>query len=71
MREAVINWMDRAAIVALLEGVSIQCRDDESDDVLREALRANLMDGTIPFDEIDTDMVPDRSTVRHPFANQR
>lgn len=43
-----IDRMDRAEIVKLLEEVAcIQCYDHESDDELREALRANVDDGTI------------------------
>ena len=39
--------MDRAAIVEALEAVSIECRDDESVETLREALISNIDDQTI------------------------
>lgn len=42
-----INWMDREEVVALLENVGIACYDSESTDELRDALRENVMDGTI------------------------
>lgn len=44
--------MDRSAIVEALEAVSIECRDDESVETLREALIANIDDETI--DGLDT-----------------
>lgn len=49
-----INWLDRAQIVALLEGVSIQCYDHETIEELKEALVANIEDGTIPLSALDT-----------------
>lgn len=47
-----INWMDRDQIVASLEAVGIACYDKESDDELREALRQNVMDGTIAAEDL-------------------
>lgn len=55
-----LNWMDREALVAVLEGISIQCYDHESDDVLRDAIVQNIEDGTLSADDIDTSNVPDR-----------
>lgn len=46
-----LNWMDRAQVVELLEGISIQCYDHESDQVLRDAVIQNVEDGTL--DESD------------------
>lgn len=42
-----INWMDREQIVAILENYGFACYDSESTDDLRDALRANIEDGTI------------------------
>jgi hypothetical protein len=39
--------MDRADLVEQLENVGIECRDDESDETLREAVIANIDDETI------------------------
>lgn len=43
-----INWMDRKQIVALLENFGFACYDSESTDELRDAVRENVADGTIP-----------------------
>jgi hypothetical protein len=48
--EIAINNMSRAQIIYWLEGAGIQCYDNESTDVLREALRVNIYDGTITLD---------------------
>lgn len=53
-----INWMDRAEIVSILESAGIACYDHEDTENLREALRANVMDGTIPEDELDYSEIP-------------
>ncbi|WP_305906292.1 hypothetical protein Q9L42_020825 (plasmid) [Methylomarinum sp. Ch1-1] len=42
-----INWLDRDDIVDILESHGFACYDKESTDELREALRANIEDGTI------------------------
>lgn len=42
-----ITTLAREACVSLLEGVSIACYDHETVDVLREAVRVNVADGTI------------------------
>lgn len=47
-----LNRLDRQQIVELLESASIQCYDNESDDVLLEALKVNIADGTISEDSI-------------------
>jgi hypothetical protein len=43
-----INWMDRTQIVALLENFGFACYDRETTDELRDAVRENVADGTIP-----------------------
>lgn len=48
--------MDRDALVAALEGVCIRCYDHESDEVLREAVRVNIEDGTIDPLALDTNI---------------
>lgn len=50
----IIERLSRASLVALLESVSIQCYDSESDEVLREAVRVNYDDCTIPAEAIQT-----------------
>lgn len=45
--EHTVNGLSRGRVVALLESASIQCRDDESDATLAEALMVNVLDGTI------------------------
>jgi len=45
-----IGWMDRGEIATILEGCGFAVYDDESTSALREALLANVEDGTIdPF----------------------
>jgi hypothetical protein len=48
--EIAIDNMTRNQIIYWLEGVGIQCYDNESTDTLREALRVNIYDGTITLD---------------------
>ena len=43
-----INWLDRSDIEKILESFGFACYDSETTDQMREALRVNLMDGTIP-----------------------
>lgn len=50
----IIERLSRASLVELLESVSIQCYDSETDDVLREAVRVNYDDCTIPAEAIQT-----------------
>lgn len=47
-----INWLDRTQIVEALEGVGIACFDSETTEDLREALRENVLDGTINPDTL-------------------
>ena len=47
-------WLERHNIVQLLENVSIQCYDEEPTDELREALRVNIEDGTIPWEDVES-----------------
>lgn len=49
-----INWMDREQIVAILENYGFACYDSESTDDLRDALRANIEDGTIDPSVLDS-----------------
>lgn len=48
-----IDRLDRTKVVELLESASIQCYDHESDEELRQALRVNVADGTIPEESLD------------------
>lgn len=59
-----LNWMGYQALKELLERYGFGVSPSESEDDLREAVRANLMDGTIPKSEIDTSIVPERAN-RH------
>lgn len=54
-----INWMGYSELKALLEEFGFAVSSSESEDDLREAVRANLLDGTIPALRIDTSRVPD------------
>jgi hypothetical protein len=47
------NWLNRKDIIVLLESAGIACYDNETDDVLRDALIVNVEDGTIPQDALD------------------
>lgn len=49
---AAVSTMERSEIVDYLEGVSIECRENESLEILREALIVNVLDGTIEKDWI-------------------
>lgn len=55
-----LNWMDRSEIVAILEGISIQCYDHESDAILREAVIQNIEDGTLDASSINLERAPAR-----------
>lgn len=48
-----LNWLDRAEVEALLEGVGIACYESETTDELRDAVMANIEDGTILEEELD------------------
>ena len=52
-----LNWMDYGLLKELLEEFGIAVQSNESEDDLREAVRANLIDGTIPQSRIDTSKV--------------
>jgi hypothetical protein len=43
-----INWMTRSELCYILEGFCFQVYDDESVDMLRQALIVNVEDGSIP-----------------------
>jgi len=43
-----INWLDRTQVIQILEDYGFACYDNESTDELRNALRTNIDDGTIP-----------------------
>jgi len=43
-----INWLSRKQIRTILEGYGFAVYDAESTDDLRDALRDNIQDGTIP-----------------------
>lgn len=49
----VCRSLTRAACVALLEGISIECRDDESLADLRGAVEANLEDGELSYEAVE------------------
>ncbi len=53
-----INWMGYDDLKALLESHGFAVNASESEDDLREAVRQNVMDGTIPESEIDTSRNP-------------
>jgi hypothetical protein len=48
-----VQELSREQCVRLLENVSIQCFDDESVDMLREAVDANINDGTISIQDVE------------------
>lgn len=50
-REAVQD-LERERCVELLTACGIQCRDDETVETLREAVRVNIVDGTIALTDI-------------------
>lgn len=56
-----INWMGYSELKELLERYGFAVSGSESEDDLREDVRANLLDGTIPTSEIDTSKVPRRA----------
>lgn len=45
--------VSREKVVEALEGVGIACYESESTDELREALVANILDGTLTEDALD------------------
>ncbi len=54
-----LNWMDYAALKVILERYGFAVNHGESEEDLREAVRANVEDGTIPESDIDTSRNPD------------
>jgi hypothetical protein len=52
IRQAV-QELSREQCVRLLENVGIQCFDDESVDMLHEAVDANINDGTISIQDVE------------------
>jgi hypothetical protein len=46
-----VNWLSREQVVNMLTEASIQCYDHETTKELREALVANIEDGTISLPE--------------------
>ena len=51
---SIINFADRERIVELLEQYGFACYDSESTEELRDALRANVDDGTISKTEVES-----------------
>lgn len=50
--DAIIN-LRREQCVALLEGISIECRDEETVEELRAAVESNVEDGTLAWEDIE------------------
>lgn len=48
-----INWLNREQIERIMTDWGFHCSADETENELREALRENVMDGTIPEEGID------------------
>ncbi len=48
-----VKDLTRDRCVELLESISIECRDNESDAELTEAVRSNIEDGELSIDDID------------------
>lgn len=66
-----LNWMDYSKLKAILEGHGFAVNPDESEDDLREAVRANVEDGTIPESEIDTANNPETASERRALGIHR
>lgn len=49
-----IAKMDRSGLVRVLESISIECQNSESDDVLRGAIMSNVKDGTLDVGDIES-----------------
>ena len=47
-----INWLDYDRIKSILEQYGFAVYGEDSENALREALRENIMDGTIPQEEV-------------------
>lgn len=45
--------LSREKCVSLLDGISIECRDEETVEELREAVESNLEDGTLAWEDIE------------------
>ena len=52
-QERKLTWLEREHVVNLLQDASIQCYDDEPTEELREALKVNIEDGTIDWDDVE------------------
>ena len=48
-----LNQLTRDECVRLLESICIQCYDHETTEELREAVRVNLEDGTLPHSALE------------------
>lgn len=47
-----LNWMDRSKLEEILRSVSIECYPNETDKELKEAIVANVEDGTLDEDTV-------------------
>ena len=66
-----LNWAERDKIIEIMESYGFACHDSEDTDELRDALRQNIDDGTIPasvLDEIATPSAKDRAVERGGFG---
>ena len=66
-----LNWMDYSKLKAILEEHGFAVNPDESEDDLREAVRANVEDGTISENEIDTSNNPETGSERRALGIHR
>lgn len=48
-----LNWLSYDKLSAILESYGFAINHDDSEDTLREAVRVNIEDGTIPEDIIN------------------
>lgn len=47
-----LNWMDRSKLEEILRSVCIECYPNETDDELKDAIVANVEDGTLDEDTV-------------------
>ena len=49
----IASQLTREQCVELLDGAGIECREDEGVEVLREAVQANIEDGTLAYGDVE------------------
>jgi len=53
----IVTKLSREQCVKLLEGISIECRDDKTVGELRDAVESNVEDGTLDYRDVEEEYI--------------